>query len=73
MTRETIAAFIESLDVSRSVKDELLRITPETYTGVISFSESAQVDRLKLTTKAFRAPPRMVPQNRGFPSAALLG
>ena len=37
MTRETIAAFIESLDVSRSVKDELLRITPETYTGLISF------------------------------------
>jgi adenylosuccinate lyase len=37
MTRETIAAFIESLDVSRSVKDELLRITPETYTGIVSF------------------------------------
>jgi len=38
MTRETIAAFIESLDVSRSVKDELLRITPKTYTGIINFS-----------------------------------
>jgi hypothetical protein len=37
MTRETIAAFIESLDVSRSVKDELLKITPATYTGIINF------------------------------------
>jgi hypothetical protein len=37
MTRETIAAFIESLDVPRSVKDELLKITPETYTGIVSF------------------------------------
>lgn len=47
MTRETIAAFIESLDVSRPVKDELLKITPETYTGIINFSETAQVNRLK--------------------------
>jgi adenylosuccinate lyase len=37
MTRESIATFIESLDVSRSVKDELLKITPETYTGIIDF------------------------------------
>jgi adenylosuccinate lyase len=37
MTRATIAAFIDSLDVPRSVKDELRKITPETYTGIISF------------------------------------
>ncbi len=37
MTRESIAAFIETLDVSRAVKDELLSITPENYTGIIDF------------------------------------
>jgi adenylosuccinate lyase len=37
MTRESIAAFIETLNVSREVKDELLRITPENYTGVLEF------------------------------------
>jgi adenylosuccinate lyase len=37
MTRETIAAFIEALDVPRSVKEELLKVTPENYTGIISF------------------------------------
>jgi len=37
MNRETIAQFVESLDVSRAVKDELRRITPENYTGVIAF------------------------------------
>jgi len=37
MTRETIAAFVESLDVPRSVKDELLQITPENYTGIVDF------------------------------------
>ncbi len=37
MTRDAIAAFIESLDVSRAVKDELLNVTPENYTGIISF------------------------------------
>jgi adenylosuccinate lyase len=30
----TIAEFIESLDVSRAVKDELLKITPSNYTGI---------------------------------------
>jgi adenylosuccinate lyase len=35
--RQAIADFIESLDVSRAVKEELLAITPETYTGVVSF------------------------------------
>ena len=37
MTRGSIAAFIETLDVSRAVKDELLGVTPENYTGVIDF------------------------------------
>jgi len=37
MTRETMAEFIESLEVSRPVKDELLKITPENYTGIIAF------------------------------------
>jgi adenylosuccinate lyase len=37
MTRETMAEFIESLEVSRAVKDELLKITPENYTGIIAF------------------------------------
>jgi adenylosuccinate lyase len=32
-----IAEFIESLDISRSVKDELLKITPENYTGITKF------------------------------------
>ena len=35
--REAIAAFIEALAVSQSVKDELLAITPENYTGVYGF------------------------------------
>ncbi len=35
--RQDIAAFIRSLDVSRSVKEELLRITPENYTGICDF------------------------------------
>ncbi len=33
----TIAAFIETLDVSDTVKKELLRISPENYTGVYDF------------------------------------
>ena len=37
MTRASIASFIETLDVSRAVKEELLRITPENYTGIIEF------------------------------------
>ena len=37
MDPEIIAEFIESLDVSRDVKDELLKITPETYIGIIDF------------------------------------
>ncbi len=35
--RQAIADFIETLEIPRAVKDELLAITPENYTGVISF------------------------------------
>lgn len=35
--RQAVTEFIESLDISRPVKEELLKITPENYTGVISF------------------------------------
>jgi adenylosuccinate lyase len=37
INRETIAEFIESLEVSRDVKDELLKITPENYIGICEF------------------------------------
>ena len=37
INQKAIAEFIESLDVSRKVKDELLRITPENYTGICNF------------------------------------
>jgi len=32
--REIIAGFIDSLEIDREVKEELLRITPESYTGI---------------------------------------
>jgi adenylosuccinate lyase len=35
--QKTITEFIESLDISKSVKDELLKITPENYTGITEF------------------------------------
>ena len=35
--KKAITEFIESLDVSRTVKDELLKITPENYTGIMQF------------------------------------
>jgi adenylosuccinate lyase len=35
--QNAIAEFIEALDVDRSVKDDLLKITPENYTGIIKF------------------------------------
>ncbi|MBT8363204.1 MAG: adenylosuccinate lyase [Deltaproteobacteria bacterium] len=35
--QKAIAEFIESLDISRTVKDELLKITPENYTGICNF------------------------------------
>ena len=34
ITRESIAAFIETLDVAESVKEELRALSPSTYTGV---------------------------------------
>ena len=34
MTEQTIRDFIETLDVSESVKEELRAITPSTYTGI---------------------------------------
>jgi len=37
ITREAIAGFVESLDISRDIKEELLDITPENYTGIIPF------------------------------------
>jgi adenylosuccinate lyase len=35
--RNTISEFIESLDVSQTVKDELKKITPENYLGIYDF------------------------------------
>jgi adenylosuccinate lyase len=37
VNQKAIAEFIETLDISRSVKDELLKITPENYTGICNF------------------------------------
>ena len=37
ITRKTITDFIETLDVSNAVKGELLKITPENYTGICDF------------------------------------
>jgi adenylosuccinate lyase len=37
INQEAIAEFVASLDVSPAVKDELLNITPENYTGIIKF------------------------------------
>ena len=34
MTEETIHAFIRQLEVSDDVKEELMAITPSTYTGI---------------------------------------
>jgi len=35
--QEAIVAFIKSLDITEEVKDELLKITPENYTGVYNY------------------------------------
>ncbi len=35
--QKAMAEFIESLDVSQNVKDELLKITPENYTGIYDY------------------------------------
>jgi adenylosuccinate lyase len=37
LDQKIIAEFIEFLDVSRDVKDELLKISPENYTGICEF------------------------------------
>ena len=37
INQKTMAEFIESLDVSREVKEELLKITPDNYTGICEF------------------------------------
>jgi len=37
INQKAIAEFIENLDISRSVKDELLKISPENYTGICNF------------------------------------
>jgi adenylosuccinate lyase len=34
---KAIAEFIDSLDVSQTIKDELLKITPENYIGITKF------------------------------------
>ncbi len=36
--QKKITQFIESLEVSRTVKDELMKITPENYTGIYKFT-----------------------------------
>jgi adenylosuccinate lyase len=36
ITKKSIHAFIDSLDVKKSVKEELKQITPESYTGIIN-------------------------------------
>ena len=35
--RNTIARFVETLNISEGVKAELLKITPENYTGIYHF------------------------------------
>ena len=37
INRKTIAEFIEALEVPRTLKDELLKITPDNYTGICRF------------------------------------
>ena len=37
INQKAIAEFIDTLDISKSVKDELLKITPENYTGITKF------------------------------------
>ncbi len=36
ITNETMSRFIETLDVSESIKEELRQITPQNYTGIFS-------------------------------------
>lgn len=37
--KDTIAEFIENLEISQSVKTELLKITPENYVGICTFDK----------------------------------
>jgi adenylosuccinate lyase len=37
INRDVLHEFIDSLNLSRKVKNELKKITPENYTGIISF------------------------------------
>ena len=37
ITRDTLHLFIDKLDIPRKVKNELKRLTPENYVGIISF------------------------------------
>jgi len=37
ITRETMSAFIETLQISESIKEELHKVSPETYTGILNF------------------------------------
>jgi adenylosuccinate lyase len=37
INQEAIAEFVATLDIAQTVKDELLSITPENYTGIIKF------------------------------------
>ena len=37
ITHEDIALFIDGLDVSESVKEELRRLSPQTYTGICTY------------------------------------
>jgi adenylosuccinate lyase len=37
INRQTMAEFIESLEVPRAIKDELLKITPDNFTGLCSY------------------------------------
>jgi adenylosuccinate lyase len=34
MTEQTIHEFIQGLDINNAVKEELMKITPHTYTGI---------------------------------------
>ena len=37
ITRETMSAFIDTLQVSSSIKEELHKVSPETYTGILNY------------------------------------
>lgn len=49
--RETIAVFIESLEVPESVREELRQITPENYTGICRFFDDEKTKSVKTFIK----------------------